>query len=71
MKEVKKTQSSIFNETTFYWRIEMKNINHLLVIVDPTVERDFVIAKAKLLVDAYKPKVTFFINNDDFLAHDR
>lgn len=46
----------------------MKTIEHLLVIVDPTVERDFVVDRAKMIAKATKAKVTLFINNENTLT---
>ena len=46
----------------------MHTISSILVIVEPTVERDFVIDKAKSIVQTYKLKITFFISNAAFLA---
>ena len=40
----------------------MKNLNTILVVIDPTVLRDHVIDKAKLLAHRAKAKVELFIN---------
>ncbi len=46
----------------------MKTIEHLLVVVDPTVERDFVVERAKMIAKATRAKVTLFINNENTLT---
>ncbi|NKB34024.1 MAG: hypothetical protein GKR91_13090 [Pseudomonadales bacterium] len=48
----------------------MDKIESLLVIVDPTVERDFALKKAKLIAKLSKAKVHFFINNANTLHKD-
>ena len=46
----------------------MDKIENILVVVDPTVERDFVIDKAKHIAKATHGKVHFFINNPNSLT---
>lgn len=46
----------------------MNKLESLLVIVDPTVERDFVIERAKLIAKASNAKVRVFINNSNTLS---
>ncbi len=46
----------------------MDKIESLLVVVDPTVERDFVVKKAKLVAKLSGAKVKFFINNSNTLT---
>ncbi|MBT3531606.1 MAG: universal stress protein [Gammaproteobacteria bacterium] len=46
----------------------MKTIEHLLVVVDPTVERDFVVDRAKMVAKVTNAKVTLFINNENTLT---
>ena len=48
----------------------MDKIESMLVIVDPTVKRDFVIDKAKLIAKKSKASVHFFINNANTLNKD-
>ena len=40
----------------------MKDINNLLVIIDPDIDDDFVIERARLIASAYRPKVQLYIN---------
>ena len=48
----------------------MDKIKRLLVVVDPTVGRDFVIARAKLIAKANRAEVRFFINNSNTVSED-
>lgn len=45
----------------------MNTISSILVVVDPTVVRDFVVDRAKLIAKASDATVRFFINNADTL----
>jgi len=44
------------------------NIENILVVIDPTTDRDFVVDRAKSLALSYKASVTFFINNANTLS---
>jgi len=46
----------------------MDQIRKIMVVVDPTVERDFVIDRAKLLAKATGAALTFYINNANTLT---
>lgn len=46
----------------------MHSIENILVVVDPTVERDFVVDRAKLVAKATNARITFFINNENTLT---
>ena len=46
----------------------MNTLNSLLVIIDPTVDRDFVVDRAKLVARATNAKVRLFINNANTLS---
>ena len=46
----------------------MEQINKILVVVDPTVERDFVLDKAKLVAKATDASLHLFINNSNTLS---
>ena len=46
----------------------MNSVESILVVVDPTVERDFVIDRAKTVVLASGAKVRFFINSSNTLT---
>lgn len=46
----------------------MHTVETILVVVDPTVERDFVVDRAKLVAKATGAKITFFINNENTLT---
>lgn len=46
----------------------MNSINDMLVVVDPTVDRDFVVDRAKLIAKATGATVQFFVNNADTLT---
>lgn len=46
----------------------MQSIRKLLVVVDPTVERDFVVQRAMMLAKTTNAKVNFFINNNNTLS---
>ena len=46
----------------------MQSIENILVVVDPTVERDFVVDRAKLIAKASNARLTFFINNENTLT---
>ena len=46
----------------------MKSIENILVVIDPTIERDFVVDRAKLIANASKASVRFFVNNVNSLA---
>lgn len=46
----------------------MNKIEKMLVVVDPTVERDFVIDRAKLIAKATGASVHLFINNENTLG---
>jgi len=46
----------------------MKTIEHVLVVIDPTVERDFVVNRAKMIAEATRAKITLFINNENTLT---
>ena len=46
----------------------MKSIENILVVIDPTIERDFVVDRAKLIANASKASVLFFVNNVNSLA---
>jgi len=46
----------------------MKAVESLLVVIDPTVDRDFVVDRAKLVAKATKAKVRLFINNANTLS---
>lgn len=46
----------------------MEQINKILVVVDPTVERDFVLDKAKLVARATGASLHLFINNENTLS---
>ena len=45
----------------------MQAIQHILVVIDPTVERDFVVDRAKLVAKAAQARVTLLINNANSL----
>jgi len=44
------------------------NIENILVVIDPTTDRDFVVDRAKSLALAYNSAVRFFINNTNTLS---
>lgn len=46
----------------------MNKIETLLVVVDPTVDRDFVVARAKIIAQKANAKVRLFINNSNTLT---
>jgi universal stress protein E len=46
----------------------MKTIKSLLVVIDPTVERDFVVDRARLIAKATNARVRIFINNSNSLS---
>lgn len=46
----------------------MNKIRNIMVVVDPTVERDYVIDRAKLLAQATGAGLTFYINNANTLT---
>lgn len=46
----------------------MINLQKFLVIVDPTVERDYVVERAKMLAKICNAKVQLFINNSNTLS---
>ncbi|PCJ27111.1 MAG: hypothetical protein COA96_04140 [SAR86 cluster bacterium] len=46
----------------------MKTVENILVVIDPTVDRDFVADRAKLIAKAANAKLTFFINNENTLT---
>lgn len=45
----------------------MQSIKSILVVIDPTVERDFVVDRARLIAKASAAKVNLFINNANSL----
>ena len=45
----------------------MNKIKKMLVVVDPTVDRDFVIDRAKLIASATGASLHLFINNENTL----
>ncbi len=45
----------------------MKTIDQILVVIDPTVERDFVVDRAKFIAGTTGAKVHLFINNENTL----
>lgn len=45
----------------------MQSIKSILVVIDPTVERDFVVDRARLIAKATAAKVNLFINNPNSL----
>jgi len=47
----------------------MQSIQKLLVVVDPTVERDFVVERAMMLAKITNAKINFFINNNALSRH--
>lgn len=48
----------------------MRKLNTMLVVIDPTIDRDFVIERAILIAGASSAKVELFINNENTLnAH--
>lgn len=46
----------------------MKSIQNILVVVDPTIERDFVVQRAMMLAKITNAKINFFINNNSTLS---
>tara|TARA_B100002003_G_scaffold243556_2_gene268211 strand:+ start:1225 stop:2130 length:906 start_codon:yes stop_codon:yes gene_type:complete len=46
----------------------MDKIESILVVVDPTVDRDFAVDKAKQIANATSSRVRFFINNSNTLG---
>jgi len=46
----------------------VKDINNLLVIIDPDIEDDFVIERARLIASAYRPKVQLYLNKPNASA---
>ncbi|MFK7864240.1 MAG: universal stress protein [Pseudohongiellaceae bacterium] len=46
----------------------MNTIRNILVVIDPTVERDSVIERANLIAKLTNAKVNLFINNTNFLS---
>ena len=46
----------------------MKSINNILVVVDPTVERDFVVDRVKLIAKKTGAKTLLYINNVNILT---
>ncbi len=46
----------------------MNTISNILVVVDPTVDRDFVVDRAELIAKASNASVRFFINNAESLT---
>lgn len=46
----------------------MKNLESILVVIDPTVDRDFVVDRAKLIAKKTNAKVHLFINNANTLT---
>ena len=46
----------------------MKNIQRILVVIDPTVERDQVTARLNVILEHLKPEVRFFINSSNTLT---
>ncbi|NQV71256.1 MAG: universal stress protein [Pseudohongiella sp.] len=46
----------------------MQTIENILVVIDPTVDRDFVVDRAKLVAKACKARITLFINNENSLT---
>ncbi|MFT6401525.1 MAG: universal stress protein E [Pseudohongiellaceae bacterium] len=47
----------------------MKSIQKLLVVVDPTVKRDFVVERAMMLAKITNAKIKLFINNNALSRH--
>lgn len=45
----------------------MQSIKSILVVIDPTVKRDFVVERARLIAKATAAKVTLFVNNANSL----
>ncbi len=45
----------------------MQSIKSMLVVIDPTVERDHVVERARLIAKAAAAKVTLFVNNANSL----
>lgn len=45
----------------------MQSIKNILVVIDPTVERDFVVERAKMIARAAAAKVVLFINSSNTL----
>ena len=48
----------------------METINNILVVIDPTVERDFVVDRAKLVASETGAKAHLFINMDNTLSEE-
>lgn len=46
----------------------MESIQNILVVVDPTIERDFVVERAMMLAKITNAKINFFINNNNTLS---
>lgn len=48
----------------------MEYINNLLVIIDPDIDDDFVVERARLLAAAYRPRVHLYINKPNAITPD-
>ena len=48
----------------------MNKIHRILVIVDPSVDRDFVIDRTKLIAESSKAEIRLFINNSNSLEEE-
>ena len=46
----------------------MNTVENILVVIDPTTDRDFVVDRAKLVAKATNAKLTLFINNENTLT---
>ena len=47
----------------------MQSMQKLLVVIDPTVEKDFVVERAMMLAKITNAKINFFINNNALSQH--
>jgi hypothetical protein len=53
--------ASLFSD--YLWEQNMTKLSSILVVVDPTVERDFVVERAVAIAKLTNVKVTLFINH--------
>ncbi|MFT4861160.1 MAG: universal stress protein E [Pseudohongiellaceae bacterium] len=58
--------ASLFSD--YLWEQNMTKLSSILVVVDPTVERDFVVERAVAIAKLTNVKVTLFINHANTLA---
>jgi universal stress protein E len=49
----------------------VKDLNNLLVIIDPDIEDDFVIERARLIATAYRPRVHLYINKPNAITPEK